>query len=148
MTDTKRVHYAREPSVKHQPRGAISVKTSGVTVVCTHLDDISDASIVRQEQVRTILREWSDVTPMVVMGDLNAPPDAIEIRLFNEAGFDDLGAAAGATTTMDDPQKRIDYILGKGVIGAQAHIGANNDLKRLMDASDHRTVVVNITIPR
>ncbi len=148
MTDVKRVRYAIEPGAKHQPRGAISVKTSGVTVVCTHLDDVSDSTSVRQEQVRTILREWIDASPIVIAGDMNGTPDSIEIRLFDQSGFDDLGAEAGPTTTMDDPQKRIDYVFGKGLIGGQAHIAAGNDQKRLMEASDHRGLVVNVTVDR
>src|SRR5581483_7909772 len=145
MTDVQRVHYAIEPSVKHQPRGALAVKTSGVTVVCTHLDELSDGTQVRQEQVRTIFRNWIDTTPIVIAGDLNATPDTIEIRLFNEAGLDDLGASAGDTTTMDAPPKRIDYVFGKGVVGGQAH---TLPLDVTMRASDHRGLIVNITITK
>jgi len=146
MTDVQRIHYPYEGG-KHQPRGAIGVTTSGVTVVCTHLDDVSNASIERQTQVRQILNTWTG-TPTVIAGDMNAVPAAIEIQLFDQSGFADLGAPAGETTTMDDPQKRIDYVFGKGVIGGQAHIAANNDLTRLMEASDHRGLVVNVTIAR
>lgn len=145
MTDVKRVRYAIEPGAKHQPRGAISVKTSGVTIVCTHLDDVSDSTSVRQEQVRTILREWIDVTPIAIAGDMNGTPDSIEIRLYDQSGFDDLGADAGPTTTMDDPQKRIDYVFGRGLIGGQAH---TVPLDVTMRASDHRGLVVNVTISK
>ena len=147
MTDVKRIAYPYEGG-KHQPRGAIGVVTSGITVVCTHLDDISNASIERQTQVRQILDTWGDAKPVVIAGDMNATPEAIEIQLFHQSDFDDLGAPAGETTTMDDPQKRIDYVFGKGVVGGQAHIAANNDLKRLMAASDHRSLVVNVTVQR
>ena len=146
MTDVKRIAYPYEGG-KHQPRGAIGVKTSGVTVVCTHLDDVSGASIERQTQVRQILDTWTDA-PIVIAGDMNATPESIEIQLFHQSELEDLGASAGETTTMDDPQKRIDYVFGKGVVGGQAHIAANNDLKRLMAASDHRSLVVNITVQK
>lgn len=142
MTDVRRVHYALEPGIKHQPRGALIVRTADVVIVCTHLDDLTDGTFVRQEQVRTIIREVGDASPLIVGGDLNAPPDAIEIRLLNEFGLDDLGAPAGDTTTMDNPQKRIDYVWGRGVVGAQAHTVLR------MDASDHRALVVNVTVTK
>lgn len=152
MSNARVVHYAVEPSIKHQPRGVLFVDIGeGANTVlfgCTHLDEVSDSSIVRQEQVRTILREWNGRTPAIIAGDMNAVPGDIEIQLFGQSGFDDLGAPAGDTTTMDSPQKRIDYIFGKGVVGGQAHIAANNDLRRLMDASDHRSLVVNVTIQK
>ncbi|MEK7862369.1 MAG: endonuclease/exonuclease/phosphatase family protein, partial [Chloroflexota bacterium] len=113
-------------------------------VVCTHLDEGTGADSVRQEQVRAIIREWDfSPSPIIVAGDLNATPETIEIRLLNEAGLDDLGAPAGVTTTMSDPQKRIDYIWGKGVVGSQAHTPAT--LEAAVRASDHRWLAVNIT---
>jgi endonuclease/exonuclease/phosphatase family metal-dependent hydrolase len=146
MTDRTVIRYAPPGfASKHQPRGAIAVKVSGVTVACTHLDDVSDATHERQDQVRLILDTWGDLSPMVIAGDMNAQPDAIEIQLYNQSSFEDLGAPAGVTTTGDNPQKRIDYVFGKGVIGGQAHIAADNDLDRLKAASDHRGLVVNIT---
>ena len=146
MTDVKRVAYAREPSIRHQPRGVLFVKTANVTVGCTHLDELSDGSSVRQEQVRTIVREAGDTSPLIVAGDLNAIPGDIEVRLFNEWGLDDLGQSAGDTTTGDNPQKRIDYVWGRGVIGAQAHTVSGQDLIDAKRASDHRPLIVNITV--
>ena len=138
-----RVHYALEPGIKHQPRGALIVRTADVLIVNTHLDELSDGTFVRQEQVRTIIREvGDDASPLIVAGDLNATPDAIEVRLLNEFGMDDIGAPAGETTTMDTPQKRIDYVWGKGVVGSQAHTVLRTD------ASDHRGLVVNLTVTK
>jgi endonuclease/exonuclease/phosphatase family metal-dependent hydrolase len=148
MTDVRQVHYAIEPGIKHQPRGALFVRIADVLFVCTHLDELSDGTFVRQEQVRTIIREVGDATPLIVGGDLNAKPDDIEVRLFNEFGLDDLGAEAGDTTTGDDPQKRIDYLWGRGVIGAQAHTVGGQDLADAKRASDHRPLIVNITVQK
>ena len=119
------------------------MRTANVLVGCTHLDELSDGTFVRQEQVRTIIREIGDTSPVIIAGDLNAKPDDIEIRLLNEFGLDDLGASAGDTTTGDDPPKRIDYVWGRGVVGAQAHSLAVADAVK---ASDHRPVMVNITV--
>ena len=145
MTDVKQVHYAREPSLRHQPRGVLFLRTGGVLVGCTHLDELSDGSIVRQEQVRTIIRVIADsagaAEPVIVAGDLNATPDAIEVRLLNEFGLDDLGLSAGETTTGDNPQKRIDYIWGRGLVGGQAHTVSGQDLQDAKRASDHRPFI-------
>jgi endonuclease/exonuclease/phosphatase family metal-dependent hydrolase len=139
MTDVKRVRFAVQPSLRHQPRGAVGVRIGEVLIVTTHLDDISDSSAIRQEQVRTILREWDGAQVAVIAGDMNAEPADLEMALFSEAGYGDLAEPAGPTTTMDDPQKRIDYIWGIGVIGSNPHT------VMALGASDHRAVVVNVT---
>jgi endonuclease/exonuclease/phosphatase family metal-dependent hydrolase len=139
MTDVKRVHFAVQPSAKHQPRGAVGVRIGDVLIVTTHLDDVADSSSIRQEQVRTILREWDGAQIAIVAGDMNAEPAALEMGLFSEAGYGDLAEPAGPTTTMDDPPKRIDYIWGLGVIGSNPHT------VMALGASDHRAVVVNVT---
>lgn len=149
MSDVKRIHYAIEPSIKHQPRGVLFVRTADVLIGCTHLDELSDGTFVRQEQVRTIIRELgTTTTAAIVAGDLNAQPGDIEIRLLNEFGLDDLGAPAGETTTGDTPQKRIDYVWGRGVVGAQAHTVSGPDLADAKRASDHRPLIVNITVQK
>jgi endonuclease/exonuclease/phosphatase family metal-dependent hydrolase len=139
MTDVKRVHFAVQPSVKHQPRGAVGVRIGDVLVVTTHLDEVADSSSIRQEQVRTILREWGGENVAIIAGDMNAEPGDPEMGLFSQAGFEDLAEPAGPTTTMDDPQKRIDYIWGIGVVGSNPHT------VMALGASDHRAVVVNVT---
>ena len=139
MTDVKRVHFAVQQSLKHQPRGAIGVRIGDVLIVTTHLDEVADSSAIRQEQVRTILREWDGEKVAIVAGDMNAEPGDLEMAFFSEAGYGDLAEPAGATTTMDDPPKRIDYIWGIGVIGSNPHT------VMALGASDHRAVVVNVT---
>ena len=124
------------------------LRTNGVLMGCTHLDELSDGTFVRQEQVRTIIREIGDTSPVIIAGDLNATPQDIEIRLLNEFGLDDLGAPAGDTTTGDSPQKRIDYVWGRGVVGAQAHTVSGSDLVDAKRASDHRPLIVNITVTK
>ena len=140
MEVTKRAPYAPGPTLRNQPRGALFVRIGDLLVVGTHLDQTSDGTFVRQDQVRTILRELGDANAVVVAGDLNAEPGDIEVRLFDQAGFQDLGQQAGPTTTSDDPPKRIDYVWGLGVVGAQAHTTDATNL-----SSDHRGLVVNIT---
>ncbi len=146
MTDVRRVTFAAVPGPRHQPRGIVFARTAGLLVGCTHLDDVTDASEVRQGQVDTILGAWDKASPAVIAGDLNAEPGAPEVRRLGAAGFTDLGAPAGETTTGENPQRRIDYIWGYGVTGDQARIPALNDIDRLKQASDHRPLVVNVTV--
>jgi len=140
MEVTKRVAYAPGPTTRNQPRGALFVRIGDLLIVGTHLDHNGDGTFVRQDQVRTILREIGEATSVVVAGDLNAEPASIEIQLFDQAGFTDLGQQAGPTTLGQDPRQRIDYVWGRGVAGAQAHTTAENNL-----SSDHRGLIVNIT---
>src|SRR5205823_6459554 len=139
MTDVRRIHFAVEPSLRHQPRGAIGVRIGDVLVVTTHLDDIADSSSIRQEQVRAILSAWSGERTAIIAGDMNAEPGDLEMGLFGEAGYGDLGEPAGPTTTMDDPPKRIDYIWGIGVIASNVHT------VRAPSASDHLALLVTVT---
>jgi endonuclease/exonuclease/phosphatase family metal-dependent hydrolase len=141
MTDVRRVRFAAEPSLRHQPRGAIGVRIGDVLIVTTHLDDIPDSSAIRQEQVRTILREWDGERIAIIAGDMNAAPADLEMSLLAEAGFGDLGEPAGATTALSDPPRRIDYIWAIGLIG-----GAPRTVPAL-SASDHLPLVVNVTRP-
>ena len=138
MTDVRRIHFAVEPSLRHQPRGAIGVRIGDVLVVTTHLDDISDSSAIRQEQVRAILSAWSGERIAIIAGDMNAEPGTLEMGLLGEAGYGDIGEPAGGTT-IDDPPKRIDYVWGIGVTASNART------VKAPAASDHRALVVNVT---
>ena len=141
MTDVRRVFFAKEPGARYQPRGAILVSVAGVLVIATHLDEHADASAVRLEQVRTVLREWNGRQPAIIACDCNALPEAPELALIDAAGFGDLAAQAGGkafTFPADAPRERIDYLFGIGVQAAQAHVVDST-------ASDHRAVVVNVT---
>ena len=114
------------------------MRIGDVLVINTHLDDVSDSSAVRQEQMRTILREWDGEQVAILAGDMNATPETIEIALVDQAGFGDLAESAGLTFPADNPSKRIDYVWGIGVTGSNAHtVNAPN-------ASDHRGLVVNV----
>src|SRR5437879_9725406 len=79
MTDVKRVHFAVQPSLKHQPRGAVGVRVGDVLIITTHLDDVADSSAIRQEQVRTIMREWDGERVAIIAGDMNAQHGDLEL---------------------------------------------------------------------
>ena len=141
ITDVRRVSYVKEPAVRHQQRGALIARISGVLIIVTHLDEHADSSDVRQRQVRELLHAWDGASPAVIAGDLNALPASLELDLLAQSGFSDLALQAGSeegTFPSDKPERRIDYIWGIGVSGSQAHTVAST-------ASDHRAVVVNVT---
>jgi len=95
------------------------------------------------EQVRTLLGEIGKVTPAIIACDCNAKPEAPELMLITDSGFGDLALQSGGgglTFPSDQPVERIDYIFGLGVTAAQGHVVGST-------ASDHRAVVVNVTLP-
>jgi len=56
-------------AVREAPaRGAVGVHIGDVLIVTTHLDEVADSSSIRQEQVRTILREWDGEKVAIVAG--------------------------------------------------------------------------------
>ena len=148
LTDVRRVSYPKEPGLRYQPRGAVLVHIGDdatavrVLIAVTHLDENSDASAVRMEQVRALLNELGTATPAIIGCDCNAKPDAPELKLITDSGFGDLALQSGGgddTYPSDAPVERIDYLFGVGVTAAQGHVVGST-------ASDHRAVVVNVTL--
>ncbi|HEV2250289.1 MAG TPA: endonuclease/exonuclease/phosphatase family protein, partial [Candidatus Limnocylindria bacterium] len=144
----RRLSYAKEPGLRYQPRGAVIARIGDgstpvrLLVAATHLDENPDATAVRMEQVRALLDEVGTATPAIIACDCNAHPDANELKLITDSGFGDLllqSGGGGNTFPSDQPVERIDYIFGVGVTAAQGHIVAST-------ASDHRPVVVNVTL--
>ena len=141
ITEVRRLHYAKEPGLRYQPRGAIIVRIAGVMIIGTHLDENADASAVRMEQVRDLLRAWNNEPVAIIACDCNALPEAAELQLVTDSGFGDLALQSGGgalTFPAGSPVERIDYLFGIGVTPAQGHVVAST-------ASDHRGVVVNVT---
>lgn len=148
ITEVRRLSYTKEPGLRYQPRGAVIARigdeTTGVRllIAATHLDENGDASAVRMEQVRALLDEVANATPAIIACDCNAKPEAPELKLITDSGFGDLALQAGggdSTFPSDGPVERIDYLFGVGVTAAQGHVVDST-------ASDHRGVVVNVTL--
>ena len=148
ITEVRRIHYAKEPGLRYQPRGAIIARIGDsatlvkALIAVTHLDENADASAIRMEQVRTLLGEIGNATPAIIACDCNAKPEAPELKLITDSGFGDLALQSGGgglTFSSDQAVERIDYIFGLGVTAAQGHVVSST-------ASDHRAVVVNVTL--
>jgi endonuclease/exonuclease/phosphatase family metal-dependent hydrolase len=113
-------------------------------VVNTHLHQIEEDHDVRLEQVPVLLDFWDGRPNLILLGDLNAEPDAPEIALLAEAGLIDswleAGSGPGLTWSVVDPQKRIDWIWhSPDLVGTQAEL-----IQTL--ASDHLPLVVQIAV--
>jgi len=131
----------------------ISVQGTPLRVLNTHLDYRADPA-VRMRQVSEMLAVVEPTpTRLIVFGDLNALPDAPELsplmqRLHDPCVVDDRSANAQATRAKAytypaaAPVRRIDFIL------------LSQDLRALRcvvpdtQASDHRPVVVDLTVTR
>ncbi|MEP6507193.1 MAG: endonuclease/exonuclease/phosphatase family protein [Gemmatimonadales bacterium] len=113
-----------------------------IRVFDVHLDYRSDPS-VRATQVNEMLAYMSrDTLPVILTGDMNAPPDAPEIQPLFLRLHDAWPASngPGLTDPAKSPQKRIDYIMVSDcfrVIGSSVPE---------VYASDHRPVVAVLTL--
>ena len=80
--------------------------------------------------------------PTLVLGDLNAPPDAPELAPLLARLTDAWPASAGPgfTYPADKPEKRIDYVL------VSPHFRVRSATVPTTEASDHRPVVVDLVV--
>lgn len=108
----------------------------------THLDYRADP-YVREQQVTAMLAVTSQrAGAVVLMGDLNARPDAPELQPLL-AQFADAWAGHGSegqTYPADTPDRRIDYVL------LSDHFRVNDARVPVTVASDHRPVVIDVML--
>jgi len=121
---------------------SLDVGGTTVRVFNTHLDYRSDPS-VRAQQVHDMLGYIGDASaPTVLMGDLNATPDAPELQplraLLHDAWSDSWGP--GFTYPSEKPEKRIDAVL------VSSHFRVRSAKVPATLASDHRPVVVELEL--
>lgn len=132
----------------------VVVDGRGVDVFSTHLDFRPDADVRRAQVADMLAVLVRGSRPAILLGDLNAGPDADELRpLFRrlddawlkatalEAGTEAPAAHGGPTYPADAPNQRIDYVLvSPGLRVLSARVVPTN-------ASDHLPVVVDLEIP-
>jgi endonuclease/exonuclease/phosphatase family metal-dependent hydrolase len=112
-------------------------------VFVTHLDYRADPA-VRVQQVKQMLGYLGDRSaPTLLLGDLNATPDAPELQPLFQQLHDSMADRGEALTyPAEAPAKRIDYILCSGQFETRsASIPATT-------ASDHRPVIVELVWKR
>jgi len=121
---------SRYPILEHGqaelPRGGVALRRGylwarvdvgdGETLlmIATHLHHVEADSQVRQPQVAAIVDFWAGRDRTVILGDMNAEPDAPEVAMYRDAGLRDAFAEAGSgdgfTWRSDHPSVRIDYV--------------------------------------
>jgi beta-glucosidase-like glycosyl hydrolase/endonuclease/exonuclease/phosphatase family metal-dependent hydrolase len=131
----------------------IKIGTDRVHAYVTHLDYRADPS-VRRTQVDETLTELArdpHSDPQLLLGDMNATPDAPELaRLWT--GVRDAWMVAGTTSGGPltypalQPQKRIDFVTVSA--GTRVESAAVPDDPALVGASDHRPVVTQLVLGR
>jgi endonuclease/exonuclease/phosphatase family metal-dependent hydrolase len=121
---------------------SVDVRGTIVRFFDTHLDYRSDPGVRRQQVDEMIAYLGSVPTPTVVPGDLNATPDAPELRPLLDKLTDvaPTMGGAGLTYPSDHPAKRIDYVLSSMDFRVRA-VAVPATV-----ASDHRPVVVDLSL--
>lgn len=109
----------------------------------THLDYRADPAVRRTQVRETLALLADDSLPTILVGDLNATPDAPEIQPLLARLHDGWSGHSdpGFTYPAEAPRKRIDYVLTSPefVVRDARVIPA--------EASDHRAVVVDLVAP-
>ena len=115
-----------------------------VRVFNTHLDYRADPRVRKQQVTEMLAHMGSASTPTLVLGDLNANPDAPELQPLFERLHDMWQNALdpGLTFPADKPVKRIDYVL------ASNNFGVRSASVPVTEASDHRPVLVELMLRR
>jgi endonuclease/exonuclease/phosphatase family metal-dependent hydrolase len=125
-----------------EPRGLLEAVVAApdgpVRVATTHLSAGNPGS--RLAQARAVAARLDrSAEPVLLLGDLNAPPTAPEVTLLT-ARLADAGRAGGATFPAGAPAERIDYVLGEGrFTGYEVRPTAS---------SDHRPVLAAVLLDR
>ncbi len=83
-------------------------------VIATHFHHIEGQGHIRVPQAAAVIELWGRRDRTVLLGDLNATPDAREIAMLREAGWRDsfelAGEGDGFTYPSWRPYERIDYV--------------------------------------
>jgi endonuclease/exonuclease/phosphatase family metal-dependent hydrolase len=116
--------------VRDEPRVAavarLDVPGGPLTVVCTHLSFVPGWN---QIQLRRLVRQFRDVRPLALLGDLNVGPE----RLARVSGLRPL--AAGLTFPAHAPTQQLDHVLARGLApAAPGHVLP-------LPMSDHRALL-------
>jgi endonuclease/exonuclease/phosphatase family metal-dependent hydrolase len=133
----------------HEPRVAllgVAVSPMGrLQTVSTHLD-ASSTDLYRLQEIAGVLNivraRASEVTPLLLAGDLNSEPGSAVVRRIQEAGLRDAwaecGRGDGLTYPADRPVKRIDYVWLSGTLRCTAAEVLDTQI------SDHRPLLVTL----
>jgi len=120
----------------------IEVSDQVLNLMVTHLHHVGEDGAQRVLQVQAMLASWANRAATVLVGDLNATPDATEMQLLRQAGlidsFAQIGTGDGYTYASNRPFHRIDYVYHS------ADLIARDFAVNPGTASDHSGVAVTI----
>lgn len=131
-----------------QARSALTALVDGpggtpVRVTSVHLQHRDANTPTRLDQLTALDAALPDDGPSVLAGDLNAGPGSPELDALADAGWasalDTAGAEGALTHPSNDPEVRIDWVLGREVTFADARVLAD-------DSSDHLAVVTTVRV--
>ncbi|NNE95002.1 MAG: endonuclease [Acidimicrobiales bacterium] len=132
-----------------QERSAISVDIARpggfLRVVSVHLQNPRDFTETRLDQIERLLQTHSNSPVIIIAGDFNAQPGWPEIDAMTGPGLISAQDVSGDPTALTDPstnpEKRIDWVFGRGVTFLNTEV--------LADAlsSDHLPLVVVFDAP-
>lgn len=123
----------------------IDIGQERVQIIDTHLHHIGADSHIRQEQVPVLVEGWNGSPRTILMGDLNAQPNAPEMLALADAGLLNVTAEIGPTPSFTyysaNPDHQIDYIwISPDLEPLEANIPQTT-------ASDHLPIVATIRVP-
>ncbi len=132
----------------YEPRVALFVRVQTdagpLPLLNTHLG--TGSPVYRRQEMVDLLAAVHRLTgrsgPVIVGGDMNARPDTPEIgaaSLALEDAFASCGNGPGESFPADAPDRRIDYLLLRGVACGSARVADTR-------ASDHRPLVLTISV--
>lgn len=113
-----------------------------IRVFNTHLDYRADPSVRRKQVAEMLAILGEPAVPTLLLGDMNAPPDAPELQPLFER-FRDVWQAQtepGVTYPATAPVRRIDYVF------TSAHFAVRSASVPVSAASDHRPVVADLVL--
>lgn len=132
------------------PRGALIARLeNGDVRLCTVSTHLGLHPRERLADARELARGVADVgTPVVIGGDLNERPDGRAVGYLSERFRDAWllgGDVDGETFPADEPMARIDYLfVSEGIVVERVLVPPGPDAR---EASDHRPVVTELTLP-
>lgn len=137
--EARRVH-ALSASPGHEPRAAVELVVRApwgelVSFTGTHLDHTRD-STDRETQSRELVAALAGDVPAVLVGDLNAEPDAKSLDVLSPAWT---RVESGATFPSDAPNKAIDHVLFRPADGWEV---VSVEVLDAPEASDHAPLLV------
>ncbi|MGF1598335.1 MAG: endonuclease/exonuclease/phosphatase family protein [Acidimicrobiales bacterium] len=135
--------YGEGPQNRSAISADIRVGTATIRVSSVHLQN-KDTTPTRLDQVSTLLEAETGNARHIVAGDFNAQPGWDEIERVLDAGYVSAQDVSGDPTALTDPsidpERRIDWVFGRGVTFIATEV--------LDDAlsSDHLPLVVDFSV--